>query len=366
MLVVGPSRASFAMSGDGDEEKLREEFTTILEAARNGAKLMVALVTVLVTYFVSVLQVKSVEEVDFEDADELEDAAKEGWQEQLKGALPSVHAARLRKWAGEVKMKPTKETPLGGSTAVGSIVEGDLRKAARSEVADMDLTPVEKEKAVKDMTAQGLTCARIINLSLSITLGKVFKSGADVGMKYGGDPAHAQPVKDARKAKSKMLSTIISGKNFVEAASYFSNLMQRYAADSLIEEAALLGSWWAETAGCFAADKELLFDYLEAYFEKYMGRGLPTVIDTALVIRLRGGVSSAGVSKDDFKKLTNRVSELETQVASHKKKIVDLEEKVKKTKLSKEEQDARRAKVVCNNCGKKGHYASECPEKEAE
>ena len=34
-----------------------------------------------------------------------------------------------------------------------------------------------------------------------------------------------------------------------------------------------------------------------------------------------------------------------------------------KPKVSNEEQEARRAKVTCHFCGKKGHYESECPDK---
>ena len=32
-----------------------------------------------------------------------------------------------------------------------------------------------------------------------------------------------------------------------------------------------------------------------------------------------------------------------------------------KTKVTPEEQEERRKKVVCHNCKEKGHFASECP-----
>ena len=354
------SRRVIEMASGGDSA-LEEAITKLFEAPRNGTKLMGALVALLVTYMVSVLKVKSVDEINSDDPDEMEEAAKEAWQESEKVPLPAVHASRIRKWAGEVKMKPTVETPLGGSS-VGVIVDADLHKAARAEVADMDLTPMEKEKAVKDMAAQGLTCARIITLSLSIMLGKVCKLGASEGMRYGEDPSILKPVKEARKANAKILPTIIKGKNFADAAAYFSNLMTRFASDSLIEESALIGTWWAETSSCFAADKDLMFEYIEAYFEKYAGRGLPVLCDTALVLRLRGGSASGGIAKEDFNKLKTRIGELESQNASHKAKIAELVKKAEtSTKPTATEQAERRAKVTCHICGEKGHYQSECP-----
>ena len=348
--------------GETDTSEIRGALKALFEAPRNGAKLMATLVALMVTHLVSVLKVESIDEVDIDDPDELEEAAREGWQEAHGAPLPSVHSSRIRKWAGEVKMKPTKETPLGGS-AVGGIMDSDLRRAARDEVADMDLTPKDKEKAVKDMAAQGLTCARIITLSLSITLGKVCKIGACDGMGYGEDPSILKPVKEARKANAKILSSIIKGKNFTEAASYFSNLMTRFASDSLIEESALIGTWWAETSSCFAADKDLMFEYIEAYFEKYMGRGLPVMCDTALVLRLRGGSASGAVSKEEFNKLKKRVEELESIASSQKSALAELKKDKKKSASTEEEQEARRAKVTCHICGEKGHYQSECPNK---
>ena len=57
------------------------------------------------------------------------------------------------------------------------------------------------------MAAQGLTCARIIALSLSLVLGKVSKLSTCVSLKYGEDPALSEPAKQARKAGEKSSSS---------------------------------------------------------------------------------------------------------------------------------------------------------------
>ena len=111
----------------------------------------------------------------------------------------------------------------------------------------------------------------------------------------------------------------------------------------------------------------MIFEYLNQYFEKYAGRGLPVMIDTILVTRIRNAAgSSSGVSKKDFEAAQKRITDLEEKTKKQKVKISDLESRVAgiKKKVTPEEQAERRKNVVCNICKKKGHYASECPEKD--
>ena len=358
--------------GDSEEE-VKGKLKTFLSRVKNGTKLAGSLILVLVLYFVEVMKFTDESEVQDEDPEEMEEAAYEAWQQVHGEPLPKALAHRVRKWAGEVVTyggKSTKETPLAGPS-VGEISGTNRLDAARKEVADMGLSPFEEEKAIKDMAEQGLSLIRIVCLSYSIVLGKVCSLSMVAGCKYGEDPALSDDAKKTRKAGKKMLSNIISEKNFPMANSYFSDLMRGFSTYNMSEESSLVGTWWAETVGCFQQEKDQLFVYLDQYFDKYAGRGLPTAVDTVLMIRQRmSSVSSGSVTKEDLKTLKNRLDSLETQAAKQKTEISELKQRLNevktKTKPTPEEQEARRAAVTCNICKKKGHYASECPDKKEE
>ena len=359
LFVGGPGFAE----GMADLEK---DIIQALSAPQNGTKLLASAVQVLTEYFINVAKVKSIDEINLEDPDELIPLAKEAWNEAHGEELPQMHKVRISKWTGAVLASGKAKGELASPT-VGDFTEEDRATAARKETADMDLSIFEREKAVKDMAAQGLSCARLVALSLSLVLGKVSKPSASAGLTYGEDPALSEPAKQSRKAGRKMLAGVIKEKDFAKAGAYFSDLMSNYAADSMVEEASLLAAWWAETASCFTAEKDLLFEYLEEYFSKYAGRGLPVKIDTVLVTRLRNS-SGGGVSKEDFKAVKSKLEALETSMSKLKSDNNSLSQtlatlkKKDNTKVTPEEQEERRKKVKCHNCGKMGHYQSECPE----
>ena len=346
---------------------LKQEVVKALSAPQNGTKLLAAMVQVLTEYYLNVAKIGDVDEINTEDIDELLALAKEAWSEAHGEELPQMHVVRISKWAGAVY--PSGKVSKGelASPIVGDFTEEDKVSAARKETVDMDLSSFEKEKAIKDMAAQGLSCARLVALSLSLVLGKVSKPSVSAGLKYGEDPALSEQAKQSRKAGRKMLSGIIKERNFATTGAYFSDLMSNYAADGMVEEASLLAAWWAETASCFSAEKELLFEYLDEYFNKYAGRGLPIKIDTVLVTRLRNS-TGGGVSKEEFKTVKSKLEALESSMAKIKtenntlKQTMETIKKKGTTKVTPEEQDERRKKVKCHNCGKMGHYQSECPE----
>ena len=348
---------------------LKGEVTKALSASQNGIKLPAAVSTVIGEFFINVAKVKDMGELDTEDTDEMLAAATAGWKEANGEELPEFHKIRISKWTGKAISSGKASGDLAPAE-VGDFTVGDRESAARKEAAAIDgLSIFEREKAVKDMAAQGLSCARLVALSLSLVLGKVSKPSASAGLKYGEDPALSEQAKQSRKAGRKMLAGIIKEKNFATAGAYFSDLMSNYAADSMVEEASLLAAWWAETASCFMTDKDLLFEYLEEYFSKYAGRGLPVKIDTVLVTRLRNS-SGGGVSKEDFKNVKSKMEGLESSMAKLKAEnnsMKQIVESLKKKgplggKPTAEELEERRKKVKCHNCGKMGHYQSECPD----
>lgn len=345
-----------------------DEIKAALDEKRNGVKLIGSLQSSMLTYFVSVLKVSSIDELDLEEPAEVEAAAKEAWKESEGDELPDLHARRARKWAGEVVVRATKDTPIAPTSGLGEVVLTDRLSAARKEVAGMGLSPMDEDKLIKDMAAQGISGDRIKMLSLGLVLGKVVKLSEVENLKYGMDPMLSDSAKVARKAGTKMLSTILSEKNIMEATAFFSGLMQRYASDAMVEESAIIANWWAESMACFGQDKDLLFDYLKSYFDKYMGRGLPCTIDVVLVTRLRNTSSTSGMTKEEGKAMKNRCADLETAIAKLKSQVTELTKKVDsaKSRPTAEEQAERRKNVVCHICQEKGHYASECPKKKKE
>ena len=351
----------------GEEvSNLPNELKDLLSSSRHSVKLGAALVAALVTYFLTVVKIEDIDEVPKDAPDEMQESASEAWDEENGVSLPRSLILKVRKWAGQPSTnKATGSETLAQPSSVGAIAAEDRNTAARQMASGLDLSPFEREKVVKDMADQGLSCERIVALSLSLILGKVSKLSLTADMKYGEDPALSDPAKQARKAGKKILSVIVKGKNFVEAAAFFSDLARNYAADGMSVESSLVATWWAETSGCFSIDSnDQLFSYLDSYFEKYAGRGLPTMIDTILVTRIRNAAgSSSGIGKKEMEAIQKRMNELEEKCKKQNAKISELEAKVGKKKPTAEEQEERRKNVICNICKKKGHYASECPEK---
>ena len=359
-LAAGEDEGPPAISG---------ELKDLLGATRHGLKLGSALVVALVTYYIATVKIEDVDEVPKDDPEEIEEAAGEAWSDKYGEDLPRSLALRVRKWAGQASTATSGKETLAQSSSVGAVAAEDRNTAARQMASELNLSPFEREKVVKDMADQGLSCERIVALSLSLILGKVSKLSLTADMKYGEDPALSEPAKQARKAGKKILSVIVKDKVFVGAAAFFSDLARNYAADGMSVESSLVATWWAETSGCFSIDaNDQLFSYLDAYFEKYAGRGLPVMIDTILVTRIRNAAgSTSGVAKKDFEAAQKRIADLEEKHKKQNGKITELEQRVsalKKGKPTPEEQAERRKNVICNICKKKGHYASECPEKD--
>ena len=354
----------------GEASSLLEGLKTLFTSSSNGVKLPAPLAKAMSGYYLDTLQVETMDDVAEMDPDEMEEAATEAWQAVFEASLPRPHALRVRKWAGETSSRKGNSDKgglalLADAATVGDIAEDDRRGAAKKEAESLNLTPFDKEKAIKDMAAQGLTCERIVALSLSLILGRVCRPGMVANLKYGEDPALCEAAKTSRKADKKMLPKILKSKSYADLGAFFSDLMMDFSADGMITESSLVASWWAETNGCFSTEKELLFEYIESYFDKYAGRGLPERIDTVLVTRLRNSSGSGGAGKAELEKFKAKLAEQESKMSKMASELNTVKQKMEHNskKPTPEEQEERRKKVTCHICKKKGHYASECPDK---
>ena len=93
------------------------------------------------------------------------------------------------------------------------------------------------------------------------------------------------------------------------------------------------------------------------------------MLDTVIVARERGKSSAeGGASKEELKAVRTRADTSASQIADLQKLVATLSSTVKNAAnpsntLTRKEREAKEtAKTKCFNCGKKVHYAADCPE----
>ena len=230
----------------------------------------------------------------------------------------------------------------------------------------MGLEGAEKDEAVEDIVAQGISSTRIISLSLCMVVGRVLPLSKSSTCKWGEDPALSAVAKEYRKAELRTLKDVLKDGSAVEVSTYFADLMRELAAVNRVEESSRIGSWWAEAQACFASDKKLLLGYVKEYIKKYTGRGIPVMLDTVIVARERGRAAvEGGASREELKTVRSKQEAASSEISDLKKALSDLKRELRPPRNQKQDEEPppkNKSKVKCYNCGKKGHFASEYPE----
>ena len=129
--------------GDLDEDGgmgpgLSDEVTALFMTKRHGTDLPSKLIKVIVSYYLDVLEIDSMEDIEHDDPNEMEEAAKDAYASAMGKELPLPYIYRMRKWAGEVqhsaKGASVKES-LASTKEVGAYILHTSKRIAATRRA---------------------------------------------------------------------------------------------------------------------------------------------------------------------------------------------------------------------------------------
>ena len=377
----------------GQQVDVEEAIGQILQQEQNGVKLPAAVLMATLNYLIDEVKVGSLDELPVDVPAEMLEIFAEAWKNENGKDMPAMVARRAKKWlglagAGLAPLSNALDLAHGGeasaaipskpltSAALGDTMSGTTTADPEGLMAGVMVSSHDMVRAVQDATKQRISGMRILALSVALEVGRCVPLGSVSAMVYGSNARLFDLVKQSRKAGVDTLGSIISEKSKVKIGTHFTSLMSDYMTRGMAEEASIISSFWVEAQQNFDADWDALFEYLDAYFKTFSGRGLPVNFDMNIAWRIRSASGGKSVVKEteamkEVKAKANsaesEMRKLKTALEDQKKMISDLKAQVRTSKISEANVEnvatgRRPFNGRCDNCGKVGHRKFECPE----
>ena len=371
--------------------EMKDLVQTTIDATCNDTKLHTALKKVLLEYFTNVVPVEDEGDLPM-DGLEWVQAAGDAWKSVKGEEIPTLFKSRHEKWAGVASVAGSL-SPGGVPGSLGTLAGGGIASSSTlgahtalvstltsgddALLDGIEVGPTDKVKALDDIKKQGITGARMLAFSGSIELGQVLPvievtAGRFV---YGGNPRLTDKVKASRKAGIDTLGEIIKAKDKLRFNSHINGLLRELGEKNLVQECTLLSRWLTETMAHFDSNLPAMWAYLEEFFKTYAGRGIPCHFDTSIAWRVtmsnksgsgdseevKRAAKEAKEAREETSKLRSEAKSAAADVKAMRNELNQLKGKVNKEQGPPSKSGDYQASVTCHKCGKKGHFARDCP-----
>ena len=349
---------------------VKDDVIALLSAEHNGTQLSKPLIAMTANYLVDVVEVDDVNQIMKKT---LQKTFEEAWADNKDGAdLPAMHVMSIASWLATPSVQHEVDAVSSRRAGGG---EGKITEDEEKLFGDAGPTAREKMMLKSDKAKMGLSGLRILILSLALELGRVPPAGQVVACIYGSDPRLSDVVKTARKASMQTLTRVLENGDVPKLGQFLMNLVRDFSDQDMIEEAQLITGWWTETQSVCSNSWSMMAKYVRMYLDKYVGRGLPEPVDLVLLNRLGGGGSGgemATVAADALKMAKDakaRADKAVEEATTLKSQLASLRNELNRVKSANQGAGpsaggaAGGFKGRCNICGKKGHKAVDCPNK---